>query len=85
MPEAIRITNSECPNLGEYDEAAQAAEDQFKASKNTADIDDTLTIECPQADCDLAFELYIDEGRLERVVRHGLFGKVCVQQAMRNT
>ncbi len=63
----------------------QAAEAAFKASKDSADIDNTLEIACPrEPDCDFRFELYLKDVHESRLVKNGLIGKVCILNTLDN-
>ena len=80
-----RVTNGEClARCIDYDGEALDAFSTFKASKDTADIDDTLEVNCPIEGCPSRDESYISEYDGTRFVRYGMFGDICLLNSLDN-
>lgn len=78
------VVNDMCPEIEAFSHAVEQAEAAFKATKDAANIEDTLEITCPhEPDCDLRFELYIKEKDGVRTVRNGLIGNTCIRSIAR--
>lgn len=72
------VSNSECLLwCRDYDQEVDTAIADFEANINTADIEDTLEIQCGESGCQLRLEKYIKIVRDSRQARNGIFPAPC--------